>query len=253
MGKNQPWCISRQLWWGHQIPAWYGPDGTVFVAESEAEAAGEAATHYGSAVALARDEDVLDTWFSSGLWPFSTLGWPEQTEHLKRYYPGDVLVTGFDIIFFWVARMMMQGIHFMGDVPFRTVYIHGLVRDAKGQKMSKTKGNTIDPLELIDQYGADALRFTIAASTAQGRDIKLGTQRVEGYRNFATKLWNAARFCDMNGCQPVAGFDPATCTLPVNRWIVGELAHAAKRTAESVEDYRFNDAALGLYQTVWGT
>ncbi len=196
---------------------------------------------------------MLDTWFSSGLWPFTTLGWPEATQHLKRYYPGDVLVTGFDIIFFWVARMMMLGLHFMGDVPFRTVYIHGLVRDAKGRKMSKTTGNTVDPLELIDTYGADALRFTIAASTAQGRDVKLAPQRVEGYRNFATKLWNAARFCDMNGCKPVPGFDPASCKLPVNRWIVGELANAASETTASIDEYRFNDAALRLYQTVWGT
>ncbi|MBI1778915.1 MAG: valine--tRNA ligase [Proteobacteria bacterium] len=253
MRNIQPWNISRQLWWGHQIPAWYGPDRHIFVAHDAAEAAAEAAKHYGRKVDLVRDPDVLDTWFSSGLWPFSTLGWPEATQHLKRYYPGDVLVTGFDIIFFWVARMIMLGIHFMGDVPFHTVYIHGLVRDAKGQKMSKTKGNTIDPLELIDKYGADALRFTIAASTAQGRDIKLAPSRVEGYRNFATKLWNAARFCDMNGCKPVPGFDPAFCKLPVNRWIVGELASAARRTSESLEEYRFNDAALGLYQAVWGT
>ncbi len=200
MRNIQPWCISRQLWWGHQIPAWYGPDGRVFVAESEAEAAAEAAAHYGSAVALTRDEDVLDTWFSSALWPFSTLGWPEETPELKRYYPGDVLVTGFDIIFFWVARMMMQGLHFMGDVPFRTVYIHALVRDERGQKMSKSRGNIIDPLDLIDRYGCDALRFTLAALASPGRDIKLAQSRVEGSRNFATKLWNAARYAQMNGC-----------------------------------------------------
>src|SRR6185503_10826244 len=193
MRNIQPWCISRQLWWGHQIPAWYGPDGSLFVAESEAEALSDAAVHYGAAVALTRDEDVLDTWFSSGLWPFSTLGWPEETPELARYYPGDVLVTGFDIIFFWVARMMMQGLHFKGDVPFRTVYIHALVRDERGQKMSKSRGNIIDPLDLIDRYGCDALRFTLAALAAQGRDIKLAEQRVEGYRNFATKLWSAAR------------------------------------------------------------
>ena len=205
----QPWCISRQLWWGHQIPAWYGPDGAVFVAESEAEAIAEAAAKYGHPVELRRDEDVLDTWFSSALWPFSTLGWPEQTRELARYYPGDVLVTGFDIIFFWVARMMMMGLHFMGEVPFRTVYIHALVRDERGQKMSKSRGNIIDPLELIDRYGCDALRFTLAALAAPGRDIKLAESRVEGYRNFATKLWNAARYAQMNGCAPVDGFSPA--------------------------------------------
>ncbi|HYM74157.1 MAG TPA: valine--tRNA ligase, partial [Stellaceae bacterium] len=192
MRNIQPWCISRQLWWGHQIPAWYAPDGTVFVAESEEEARKEAEAKFGAGVALHRDEDVLDTWFSSALWPFSTLGWPEPTPELARYYPGDVLVTGFDIIFFWVARMMMQGIHFMGQVPFRTVYIHALVRDERGQKMSKSRGNIIDPLDLIDRYGCDALRFTLAALAAQGRDVKLAESRIEGYRNFGTKLWNAA-------------------------------------------------------------
>ena len=208
MRNIQPWCISRQLWWGHQIPAWYGPDGTVFVAETEAEALAEAEAKYGHAVELRRDDDVLDTWFSSALWPFSTLGWPEQTRELARYYPGDVLVTGFDIIFFWVARMMMMGLHFMGEVPFRTVYIHALVRDERGQKMSKSRGNIIDPLELIDRYGCDALRFTLAALAAPGRDIKLAESRVEGYRNFATKLWNAARYAQINGCAPVGGFCP---------------------------------------------
>ena len=199
MRNIQPWCISRQLWWGHQIPAWYGPDGTVFVEETETLALEAAARHYSSRVDLTRDEDVLDTWFSSALWPFSTLGWPEETPELKRHYKTDVLVTGFDIIFFWVARMMMMGLHFMHEVPFHTVYIHALVRDEKGQKMSKSKGNVIDPLELIDAYGADALRFTLAAMAAQGRDIKLAKSRVEGYRNFGTKLWNAARFAEMNG------------------------------------------------------
>ncbi|MBN9268247.1 MAG: valine--tRNA ligase, partial [Hyphomicrobium sp.] len=194
----QPWCVSRQLWWGHQIPAWYGPDGKHFVAHDEAEAAEQAKKHYGESVALKRDEDVLDTWFSSALWPFSTLGWPEETKELGRFYPTSCLVTGFDIIFFWVARMMMMGTHFMKEVPFRDVFIHGLVRDEKGRKMSKTLGNVMDPLELIDKYGADALRFTLAALTTQGRDVKLTTARVEGYRNFATKLWNAARFLEMN-------------------------------------------------------
>src|SRR5437588_277378 len=252
MRNIQPWCISRQLWWGHQIPAWYGPDGRVFVAESEAEAAGEAATHYGSAVTLTRDEDVLDTWFSSGLWPFSTLGWPEKTPKLARYYPGDVLVTGFDIIFFWVARMMMQGLHFMGDVPFRTVYIHALVRDERGQKMSKSRGNIIDPLDLIDRYGCDALRFTLAALASPGRDIKLAESRVESSRNFATKLWNAARYAEMNGCAPVPGFDPRSCRRTVNRWIAGALRDCATGVTESLETYRFDEAAHRLYHVLWG-
>ena len=226
MNNIQPWCISRQLWWGHQIPAWYAPDGEIFVAASEAEALAAARKKFGKDTPLVRDEDVLDTWFSSALWPFSTLGWPDETPELARYYPTDVLVTGFDIIFFWVARMMMMGLHFMKEVPFRTVYIHALVRDEKGQKMSKSKGNVIDPLDLIDQYGADALRFTLAAQAAQGRDIKLAPARVEGYRNFVTKLWNAARFSEMNECRRVAGFDPASCKLALNRWIGGELARA---------------------------
>ena len=195
----QPWCISRQLWWGHRVPAWYGPDGRVFVAETEAEAQAEADAAYGAPTALRRDEDVLDTWFSSALWPFSTLGWPDETPDLARFYPTSTLVTGFDIIFFWVARMMMMGLHFTGQAPFKDVYMHALVRDEKGAKMSKSKGNVIDPLALIDRYGADALRFTLAAMAAQGRDIKLAESRVEGYRNFATKLWNAARFAEVNG------------------------------------------------------
>jgi len=253
MRNIQPWCISRQIWWGHQVPAWYGPDGTVFVEMTEEAAQSAAARHYGTAVALHRDEDVLDTWFSSALWPFSTLGWPEETPALERYYPTDVLVTGFDIIFFWVARMMMMGLHFMKEVPFRTVYIHALVRDEKGQKMSKSKGNIIDPLDLIDRYGADALRFTLTAQAAQGRDVKLSPARVEGYRNFATKLWNAARFCEMNRCRPVAGFDPLACTLTVNRWIAGETARLGVRVAEAIEAYRFNEAAGALYQFTWGT
>jgi valyl-tRNA synthetase len=251
MRNIQPWCISRQLWWGHQIPAWYGPDGQVFVAMDEAEAAAEAREHYGREVELIRDEDVLDTWFSSGLWPFSTLGWPERTPELERFYPTSVLVTGFDIIFFWVARMMMLGLKFMGDVPFREVYIHGLVRDERGQKMSKSKGNVIDPLELIDKYGADALRFAILASTTQGRDIRFGESRVEGYRNFATKLWNAARFCELNRCDLEPDFDAAACRQTVNRWVVSKLAQAAGRTRAAIEGYRFNDAASALYAFTW--
>ncbi|MEQ8818053.1 MAG: valine--tRNA ligase [Thalassobaculum sp.] len=253
MRNIQPWCISRQLWWGHQIPAWYGPDGTVFVEETEEAAAAAAEAHYGKAVDLRRDEDVLDTWFSSALWPFSTLGWPEQTPELARYYPGDVLVTGFDIIFFWVARMMMMGLHFMKDVPFRTVYIHALVRDAKGQKMSKSKNNVIDPLDLIGRYGTDALRFTLAAMAAQGRDIKLAEGRVEGYRNFATKIWNAARFCQMNGCAADPAFEPAACTETVNRWIVGEVRKTSVAVGEAIEAYKFNEAAAALYQFFWGS
>ena len=267
MENIQPWCISRQLWWGHQIPAWYGPDGKIFVAESEAEALSEAIAHYlangtlsNEAAAdmrrqggklLTRDEDVLDTWFSSALWPFSTLGWPDETAELKRYYPTDVLVTGFDIIFFWVARMMMMGLHFMQEVPFHTVYIHALVRDERGAKMSKSKGNVIDPLELIDEYGADALRFTLAAMAAQGRDIKLSTQRVEGYRNFATKLWNACRFAEMNRCVTVPGFDPKSAKETLNRWIAHETARAAREVSEAIEAYKFNEAAGAAYRFVW--
>ena len=251
MRNIQPWCISRQLWWGHQIPAWYGPDGRVFVAMEEAGAAAEARQHYGREVELVRDEDVLDTWFSSGLWAFSTLGWPEATAELARFYPTSVLVTGFDIIFFWVARMMMLGLKFMGEVPFREVYIHGLVRDERGQKMSKSKGNVIDPLELIDKYGADALRFAILASTTQGRDIRFGESRVEGYRNFGTKLWNAARFCELNRCDLDPAFDPAACRQTVNRWVLSKLAQAAERTRAAIEGYRFNDAAGALYAFTW--
>jgi valyl-tRNA synthetase len=251
MRNIQPWCISRQLWWGHQIPAWYGPDGAVFVAMDEAEAARQAAGHYGRMVALTQDDDVLDTWFSSGLWPFSTLGWPERTPELERFYPTSVLVTGFDIIFFWVARMMMMGLKFMGEVPFREVYIHGLVRDERGQKMSKSKGNVIDPLELIERYGADALRFTILASTAQGRDIRFGESRVQGYRNFGTKLWNAARFCELNACELDPAFAPAGCRQIVNRWVISKLAQAENRTRAALESYRFNDAANALYHFTW--
>jgi valyl-tRNA synthetase len=253
MRNIEPWCISRQLWWGHQIPAWYGPDQKAFVAESETEAQTEADKHYGKNVTLIRDEDVLDTWFSSALWPFSTLGWPEQTPELARYYPTDVLVTGFDIIFFWVARMMMMGTYFMKDVPFRTVYIHALVRDEKGQKMSKSKGNVIDPLDIIDKYGCDALRFTLATMSTPGRDIKLATSRIEGNRNFITKLWNAARFCQMNECAWVDGFDPAKVTQTVNQWIVGETKVAADKIAALLDDHRFDLASNAAYEFVWSS
>src|SRR5215467_1954635 len=309
MENIQPWCISRQLWWGHQIPAWYGPDDKVFVAESEDEAVADALAYYvvngvltqdeadalaqseeRRATFLTRDEDVLDTWFSSALWPFSTLGWPDGTPELKRYYPTDVLVTGFDIIFFWVARMMMMGLHVMKKAPFPTVYIHALVRDEQSAKMAKTKGNVLDPLDLIDgielepliekrvaavankseagridsatrrdypkgipAFGADALRFTLAAMAAQGRDIKLATSRVEGYRNFATKFWNACRFAEMNGCVAPAGFDPRQATETLNRWIAHETARAAREVTQGIEAYKFNDAAGAIYRFVWNT
>lgn len=251
MENIEPWCVSRQLWWGHQIPAWFGPDGEIFVAESETAAQALALSHYGGPVELRRDEDVLDTWFSSALWPFSTLGWPEETPELKRYYPTSTLVTAFDIIFFWVARMMMMGLNVMDEVPFTQVYIHAIVRDEKGAKMSKSKGNVIDPLVLVDKYGADALRFTLAAMAAQGRDIKLSTQRVEGYRNFATKIWNAARFAEINGCLRTSDFDPAAVQQPLNRWILSEAARTAEEVAAGIPTFRFNEAAGSAYRFVW--
>jgi len=305
MRNIEPWCISRQLWWGHQIPAWYGPgispkepkhseqpqrtltvltkhDPVVFIAESEDEAIKLAEKHYHAydslrdvkifigkdidrteeGISLKRDEDVLDTWFSSGLWPFSTIGWPKDTEELRRYYPTDVLVTGFDIIFFWVARMLMLGLHLMKEekqkegkdfVPFKDVYIHALVRDEKGQKMSKTKGNVIDPLDIIDKYGCDALRFTLANMSTPGRDIKLATGRIEGNRNFATKLWNAARYCEMNECKWDAKFDPAVVKHAVNRWIIGETKQTADKVAGLINDYRFDLSSSAIYDFVWNT
>ena len=320
----QPWCVSRQLWWGHQIPAWYGLEkvdntglaldtNAVFVAESAEAARDLAKSHYGADVVvlknqweivdwierfreggrlkeypIVRDEDVLDTWFSSALWPFSTMGWPDDTAELKKYYPTSVLVTGFDIIFFWVARMMMMGEHFMHDVPFKDVYIHGLVRDGQGHKMSKTRGNVIDPLDIIDgisidalvakrtaglakeqankiekevrkdypdgikSYGTDALRFTMAAMAAQGSDVKLSIERVEGYRNFATKLWNASRFAEMNECVRQPDFNPRKVSQTINKWIIGETEVAAKAVTEAIEAYKFNDAANAAYEFVWG-
>ncbi|CAA9495302.1 MAG: Valyl-tRNA synthetase [uncultured Sphingomonadaceae bacterium] len=248
MENIQPWCVSRQLWWGHRIPAWYDEAGAIYVAETEAEARAQA----GEGAPLRQDEDVLDTWFSSALWPFATLGWPEHNDELRRHYPGTVLVTGFDIIFFWVARMMMQGLHFMDDrVPFRTVYCHGLVRDAKGQKMSKSKGNTVDPLGLIDRYGADALRFTLAAMESQGRDIKLDEKRIEGYRNFATKLWNAARFCQSNGIGGAAYPEPPAAKLPVNQWIVAETQRMIRALDLALAAFRFDESANALYHFTW--
>ena len=253
MENIEPWCVSRQLWWGHQIPAWYGPDKKVFVALSEEEAKAEARAHYGKDVDLERDPDVLDTWFSSALWPFSTLGWPDQTPEVAKYYPTSTLVTGWDILFFWVARMMMMGMHFMKEVPFRTVYLHGLVTDEKGQKMSKSKGNVIDPLELIDKYGADALRFTMTSLAAsQAGRLRLAPARVEGARNFATKLWNATRFAEMNGAALPKGFDPASASLTVNKWMLGELARANQAIDKALTDFRLNEAANTLYEFVWG-
>ncbi|WP_091768152.1 valine--tRNA ligase [Maricaulis salignorans] len=294
MRNIQPWCVSRQLWWGHRIPAWYGPshkeleatpDKTgrsvlntmnpeIFVAATELEALAAAKEFYGAdvdvtvgdtgnpsvrygrrgdklRVNLQQDPDVLDTWFSSALWPFSTLGWPEETPEVARFYPTSVLITAFDIIFFWVARMMMQGLHFMGEVPFKDIYIHALVRDEHGQKMSKSKGNVIDPLELIDAYGADAVRFTLAAQAGQGRDIRMSVDRVEGYRNFTTKLWNAARFCEMNECKPDAAFDPKSVKQTVNRWILSECEQTVKAVNAGLDGFRFNEAAAAAYRFVW--
>ena len=247
----EPWCVSRQLWWGHQIPVWYDGEGGVFVAESEAEAAAQAKAKHGTEVALTRDPDVLDTWFSSALWPFSTLGWPDKTPELARFYPTNTLVTGKDIIFFWVARMMMMGLHLTDQAPFETVYLHTLVRDEKGAKMSKSKGNVVDPVDLIDRFGADALRFTLAALAAPGRDIKLGPQRVEGYRNFATKLWNAARFAEMNGCELKADYRPEAVKETLNAWALTEAAKAVAEVAHAITVYRFNDAAAAAYRFVW--
>ncbi|HEX2812309.1 MAG TPA: valine--tRNA ligase, partial [Sphingopyxis sp.] len=247
MENIQPWCVSRQLWWGHRIPAWYTEDGRIFVAETEEDAQAQA----GAGVALTRDPDVLDTWFSSALWPFATLGWPDDTEMLRRHYPNDVLVSGFDILFFWDARMAMQGMEFMGDVPWKTLYLHGLVRAPDGAKMSKSKGNVVDPLGLIDQYGADALRFFMAAMESQGRDIKMDDARLAGYRNFATKLWNAARFCEANGISASTSLEAPTASLPVNRWIIGEVADTVAAIDKAFAAYRFDDAANAIYSFAW--
>jgi valyl-tRNA synthetase len=297
MRNIEPWCISRQIWWGHRIPAWYGPtfdragyqvpnQYRPFVAETEADVLKQARAHYGPGIGLSfvsdelrdiaagpavstrsddlgppkvtqiylfRDPDVLDTWFSSALWPFSTLGWPDKTPELERYYPTSTLVTAFDIIFFWVARMMMMGMHFMSEVPFHTVYIHAIVRDEKGAKMSKSKGNVADPLQVIDEYGADAFRFTLAAMAAQGRDIRVSQQRIEGYRNFATKLWNAARFAEMNECVRQRDFDPKAVEETLNRWIAGEVERTAAAVTAGIETYKFNEAATAIYEFTWGT
>ena len=246
MENIQPWCVSRQLWWGHQIPAWFDADGNSYVAETEAEAQALAGNK-----ALTRDPDVLDTWFSSALWPFGTLGWPEQSETLSRHYPNDLLISGFDILFFWDARMAMQGMEFMGDVPWRKLYLHGLVRAADGQKMSKSKGNVVDPLGLIDRFGADALRFFMAAMESQGRDVKMDEKRVEGYRNFATKLWNAARFLQSNGVTASTAHEAPAATLPVNRWIIAETVATVQAIDLAMADLRFDAAANAIYHFVW--
>ena len=252
MNNIQPWCVSRQLWWGHRIPAWFGPDKKIFVETNKQDAEKAAELHYGKKVTLHQDEDVLDTWFSSALWPFSTLGWPENTVDLKKYYPTDVLVTGFDIIFFWVARLMMMGIHFMDkEIPFKEVYIHALVRDDKGQKMSKSKGNVLDPLDLSKKYGADSLRFTLTAMAAQGRDIKLSEERIAGYRNFSTKIWNGCKFLEFNNCITELDKDLTTIDLEVNRWIINLYNELNHRVKTSIKDYKFNDAADALYQFIW--
>ncbi len=253
MRNIQPWCISRQLWWGHQMPIWYGPDGEIFCEENEEEAKVAAAKHYGKEVELTRETDVLDTWFSSGLWAFSTMGWPDETEFLKTFYPTSVLVTGFDIIFFWVARMMMMSMYMMKRVPFKKCYIHGLVRDEQGRKMSKSKGNTVDPMETIEKYGADALRFFMAAMETQGRDINLSDSRIQGYRNFATKLWNAARFCEMNECYSVNDFDVTSAKLEISKWIMAKAKEASAEVTENLNNFRFSDAANAVYQFIWGT
>lgn len=253
MRNIQPWCISRQLWWGHQMPIWYGPDGEIFCEENEEEAKAAATKHYGKEVELTRETDVLDTWFSSGLWAFSTMGWPDETEFLKTFYPTSVLVTGFDIIFFWVARMMMMSMYMMKRVPFKKCYIHGLVRDEQGRKMSKSKGNTVDPMDTIEKYGADALRFFMAAMETQGRDINLSDSRIQGYRNFATKLWNAARFCEMNECYSVKDFDVTSAKLEISKWIMAKAKEAAAEVTENLNNFRFSDAANAVYQFIWGT
>ena len=253
MNNIEPWCISRQLWWGHQIPAWYGPDNKIFVAYNEDEAKSEAKAFYKKDVELSRDPDVLDTWFSSGLWPFATLGWPDDTEYLKKFYPTTVLVTGFDIIFFWVARMMMFGMEFLDKEPFKDIYVHALVRDEKGQKMSKSKGNVIDPLDLINKYSADALRFTLLSMASPGTDVKLSEDRVKGYRNFLNKLWNANNFLITNECDFSSTNNQPKPSLNINKWIYDELIKVKNLIEQNVKDYRFDEAAKNAYRFAWNS
>ena len=253
MENIQPWCISRQLWWGHQIPAWYGPDNKSFVALSNEDAKLMAKKHYGKEVELKQDEDVLDTWFSSALWTFSTLDWPDKTYELDRFYPGNVLVTGFDIIFFWVARMMMMGSHFMKETPFKDIYIHPLIRDEKGQKMSKSKGNIIDPLVLLDKYGADTLRFTLTALLNPGRDVKLAEERVKGYKSFTNKIWNAANFLNLNDVKFIDQIDTETINLDSSKWILKEFEEVQKKYFENIEKYQFHEIASLVYHFTWHT
>ncbi|MDR2412049.1 MAG: valine--tRNA ligase [Holosporales bacterium] len=253
MRNIKPWCISRQIWWGHDIPAWYGPDEHAFVAYSLEEAQQKAQQHYGKAVVLRQDPDVLDTWFSSALWPFMTLGWPEKTPEMSVHYPGNVLVTGFDIIFFWIARMVMMGMHFCQGVPFKDVYIHPLVRDEKGQKMSKSRGNVIDPMELIQEYGADAVRIALAALCVPGRNIQIGRTQIESYRNFLTKIWNAARFSQLKSCKRDPSFDPARTTHPFAHWIIWEIHQLFQEVESALQNYRFDLYVQSLYHRVWGS
>jgi len=253
MESIQPWCISRQLWWGHQIPAWYGPDNKSFVALSIEDAKLMAKKHYGKEVELSQDEDVLDTWFSSALWTFSTLDWPNKSYELERFYPGNVLVTGFDIIFFWVARMMMMGSYFMKETPFKDIYIHPLIRDEKGQKMSKSKGNIIDPLVLLDKYGADTLRFTLTALLNPGRDVKLAEERVKGYRSFTTKIWNAANFLNLNGVLFENNIEIENIKLDTSKWILKEFEEVQIKYFENIEKYQFHEIASLIYHFTWHT
>ncbi len=253
MNNIEPWCISRQLWWGHQIPAWYGPDKKIFVAENEKKAKSDAKKFYKKSVKLIRDQDVLDTWFSSGLWPFATLGWPKSNYYLKKFYPTSVLVTGFDIIFFWVARMMMLGMEFLKKEPFKEIYVHALVRDEKGQKMSKSKGNVIDPLELIDKYSADALRFTLLSMASPGRDVKLSEQRVKGYRNFLSKIWNANNFLIVNKCDFKSQISSKKLSLNINKWIYSELIETKILAEKYIKNYRFDEASKVIYKFVWNS
>ncbi len=254
MENIRPWCISRQIWWGHQIPVWYGPDGKEFCAETEEEAKNLAVDFYkADKIILKRDQDVLDTWFSSALWPFSTLGWPNKEQTLDTFYPNSVLVTGFDIIFFWVARMMMMGNKFMSETPFKTVYVHALVRDEKGQKMSKSKGNVIDPLEIIDKYGADTLRFTLTSLNTPGRDVRLSEQRIAGYRNFVTKITNAYKFAEFKGIYPFTDNGKVNPNHIFNIWIINEFQELYKKVQENYEKYYFHEVANQLYHFTWHT